>query len=258
MNFKKGFLIGILICSAVFASAYDAVGHRIVADIAYHNLSKKAKKQCDKLLGKHGIVYEATWADEIKSDKAYDYAYQWHYQNLKDNLSSADLKHLLDNPAAEGEHLFFALNMMKERLRKNRNDAEALKFIVHFMGDLHQPLHLGRLDDLGGNKVTINWFGKQTNIHAVWDGQIIDSKRMSYTEFSAYLRDKFDPQKPEFKKLSLLNSVEKSYALRTAVYSYDYSDTNNYHYVYRFADEQDEMLYLGGIQLAHFLNTIFK
>ncbi|MEI6753200.1 MAG: S1/P1 nuclease, partial [Paludibacter sp.] len=153
MKFNKLFsVLSLLLISAV-AFAYDAVGHRIVADIAYNNLTDKARAQADKVLGKKGLVYEATWADEVRSDNKYAYSYQWHYQDLDDNMTSADIKKLLDNPTAEGEHLFFALDQMQSRLKKDKNDAEALKFLIHFVGDLHQPMHMGRKDDKGGNKV---------------------------------------------------------------------------------------------------------
>ncbi|MDD3080278.1 MAG: S1/P1 nuclease [Paludibacter sp.] len=258
MLFKKNILVFILLWVTLFASAYDAVGHRIIADIAYNNLTKKARKQCDKVLGTHGIIYYATWADDVRSDKAYDYSYKWHYQNLKDSMSAGDLQKLLNDPTAEGEHLFFAIGQMKDRLKKDPNDAEALKFLVHFIGDLHQPMHLGRVEDLGGNKLSINWFGRKTNVHAVWDGQIIDSKKMSYSEFSKYLQDKYAKRRTEFKKYTILQSIETGYKIRNEIYAYDYSDTNNYYYVYRFADELDEMLYRAGIQLANTLNEVCK
>jgi len=239
-------------------SAYDAVGHRIVADIAYQNLTKKARLQVDNVLGKHGIIFEATWADEVRSDKKYAYSYKWHFQNLRDSLTSNDLKQLLDNPKSQGEHLFFAIDTLKQRLQTDKKDAEALKFLVHFVADLHQPMHLGRLQDLGGNKVSTNWFGKTINLHSLWDSYIIESNKMSYSEYSRYLQDKFEPSKAAIKKYSVLQSVEASYAIRTQIYQYDYSNTNNYHYVYFFAEKQDEMLYRGGIQLANILNTIYK
>ncbi|MGB4578069.1 MAG: S1/P1 nuclease [Paludibacter sp.] len=258
MKLRKNILTLSLLWITLFASAYDAVGHRIIADIAYQHLTNKARKQCDKVLGKHGIIYQATWADEVRSDKNYDYSYKWHYQNLKDSMTTEDLKQLLENPTAEGEHLFYAINLMTDRLKKNPSDAEALKFLVHFTGDLHQPMHLGRAEDLGGNKVEMNWFGKKTNVHAVWDAQITESKNMSYTEFSVYLQDKFKPRKAEFQKFTVLQSVEAAYLVRNAIYAYDKSDANNYHYVYRFAGDLDEMLYRGGIQLANLLNEIYK
>ncbi len=87
---------------------------------------------------------------------------------------------------------------------------------------------------------------------------MIESEKMSYSEFSRYLQDKFEPRKAEFKKHNLLQSVEASYAVRNSIYSYDTSDTSNYHYVYFFADKRDEMLYRVGIQLANILNAIYK
>ena len=258
MKFNKLFSALSLLLISTVSFAYDVVGHRIVADIAYNNLTDKARAQADKVLGKKGLVYEATWADEVRSDNKYAYSYQWHYQDLDDNITSADIKKLLDNPTAEGEHLFFALDQMQARLKKDKNDAEALKFLIHFVGDLHQPMHMGRKDDKGGNKVDFNWFGRKTNLHSVWDGALIENQKMSYSEYSQYLQDKFEPRKAEFKKHGILQSILAGYEVRNQIYNYDTSDTNNYHYVYQFGDKLDEMLYRGGIQLANVLNAIYK
>lgn len=258
MKINKHFLTFCFLGITLSMSAYDAVGHRIVADIAYDNLTDKARAQVDKVLGKRGIVYESTWADEVRSDNKYAYSYQWHYQDLDANMTTADIQKLLNNPKAEGEHLFFAIDTLTTRLKKDRNDAEALKFLVHFVADLHQPMHMGRKDDKGGNKVDFNWFGKKTNLHAVWDGMLIESEKMSYSEFSHYLQDKFEPRKAEIKKCTELQSIEAGYAAQNAIYKYDMTDTSNYHYVYHFAGIRDEMLYRGGIQLANMLNAIYK
>ena len=258
MKTINSFFTFALLLVSISLSAYDGVGHRIVASIAYQNLTEKARNQADAILGKRGIIHESTWADEIRSDKKYDYSYPWHYQNLRDSLTTADLKTALENPKSDGEHLFYAIDLMKSRLKKDKTDAEALKFLVHFMADLHQPMHLGRKEDLGGNKVDWKWFGKTINLHSLWDGYMIENQKLSYSEFSQYLQDKFEPRKAEFKKFSVVQSIEASYALRTQIYQYDKSDTNNYHYVYRFAESLDEMLYRGGIQLANLLNKIYK
>jgi len=258
MKINKHLLTFCLLGLTLSLSAYDAMGHRIVADIAYDNLTDKARLQVDKVLGKRGIVYDATWADEVRSDNKYAYSYQWHYQDLDDNMTTDGILKLMKNPKAEGEHLFFAIDTLTTRLKRDKNDAEALKFLVHFIGDLHQPMHMGRKDDKGGNKVDFNWFGRKTNLHSVWDGALIESEKMSYSEFSRYLQDKFEPRKAEIKKCNILQSVEAGYAVQKLIYSYDMSDTSNYHYVYFFADKRDEMLYRGGIQLANILNAIYK
>jgi len=258
MKINKHFLTFCFLGLTLSLFAYDGVGHRIIADIAYDNLASGARTQVDKVLGKRGIVYEATWADEVRSDNKYAFSYPFHYQDLDDNMTSAGIKKLLDNPTAEGKHLFFAIDSLIVRLKNNKSDAEALKFLVHFVGDLHQPMHMGRKDDKGGNKIEMNWFGRKTNLHSVWDGALIDNEKMSYSEFSRFLQDKFEPRKAEFRKNSLLQSIEATYVVRNSIYAYDNSDTSNYHYVYFFADKRDEMLYRGGIQLANILNTIYK
>jgi hypothetical protein len=258
MKISKHLLIGLFLGFTLSLSAYDALGHRIIAAIAYDNLTDKAKTQVDIILGRKGMVYEAVWADEIRSDSKYTYSYQWHYQDLDDNLTKANLKYLWYNPKVEGKHLFYALDSLTNRLKKVNTDKEALKFLVHFVGDLHQPMHMGRKDDKGGNMVDFNWFGRKTNLHSVWDGALIENQKMSYSEYSHYLQDKFEPRKAEFLKLDLLQSVEDTYNLRNKIYNYNPSDTNNFHYVYFFADKLDEMLYRGGIQLANVLNEIYK
>ena len=257
MNFKKGFLLMLISVISFSAVAYDAVGHRIIADIAYNNLTAKAKKQCDKVLGKHGIIYASVWADEIRSDKQYDYSYKWHYQNLKDSLTMEQLDVLFKNPTAEGEHLFFAIDQLTQRLKKDKNDAEALKFLVHFMADLHQPMHLGRAEDLGANKISVQWFGKSTNLHAVWDGMITEGQKMSYSEYSRFLQDSFEKVKAKKQSESLLQSVYSVYTLRTEIYSFGFDDKNNYKYMFKFASRNNEMLYNAGIQLAKRLNELF-
>ncbi|MFZ4725973.1 MAG: S1/P1 nuclease, partial [Paludibacter sp.] len=108
------------------------------------------------------------------------------------------------------------------------------------------------------NKISIKWFGKSINLHSLWDSYLLDERKMSYSEFSMYLQDKFEAKKPEFKKFSILESIEAGYAIRNLIYGYDTSDTNNYHYIYFFAEKQDEMMYRGGLQLANVLNAIYK
>ncbi len=257
MKYNKHIFTIILLGLSLTMYAYDAVGHRVIADIAYKNLDCKTRHKVDKVLGKHGIIYASTWADEIKSDKKYDYCYQWHFQNLKDSMTVEDLNYLLNNPTNEGEHLFYAINQMITRLKKDKKDTEALKFLVHFVGDLHQPMHLGRLEDLGGNKVKTMWFGKEINIHSLWDTYLIDNKKYTYSEFSDYLSDKFAGKRKQFAKCSINESVIASYTLKNRIYAYDMSDTSNYRYVYRFSDSLDEMLYRGGMQLAKILNDIY-
>lgn len=252
----KLFIFTLILIFSLPVMAYDAFGHRIIADIAYANLNCSTRKKVDKLLGKHGSIYEATWSDEIKSNSAYSYSYDWHFQNLRDGMTAAEIEYLYQHPTAEGKHLFFAIDSLSGALKKNKKDVEALKFLIHFVADAHQPLHLGRLEDRGGNDIMIKWFGRDIRLHQLWDTQMIEGHNFSYSEFSRYLQDRYAKRRKEFKKLSLLQSLNAVYLVRTKIYAYNYTNLNAYSYMYQFNDDLDEMLYRGGIQLANLLNAV--
>lgn len=258
MKSLKLFFVSSLLFLSFSLTAYDAVGHRIISEIAYKNLTNKARKQVDKVLGKRGVIYYSSWADEIKSDENYDYSYVWHYQNLATDLKTKDLQFLLDNPKAEGEFLFYALDSLRNQLKTSKKDAESLKFIVHLVGDLHQPMHMGRAEDLGGNRLSVKWFSRNTNLHAVWDSSVLQSRNMSSTEYAQFLLDKYAGANKVYKQYSLLQSVETVYQLANEIYEYGNEFSNAYRYTYHFIDKAEEMLYLGGIQLANILNEIYK
>lgn len=255
---KQKILFFALLFSFSFQSfAFDAVGHRIISDIAYQNLKCGTRKKVDKLLGKHGIIYASVWADDVRSDNAYAYSYNWHFQNLKDGMTKAELQFLLDNPKSEGEHLFFALDSLAVSLKKNKNDVEALKFIVHFTADLFQPMHLGRLSDRGGNDVMIKWFGRDIRLHQLWDTQMLEGQKFSYSEYSRYIQDKFVKQKKEVRKLSKTDTIWETYLLRNKIYAYDYTYLRGYNYMYEFNKDMDWQLFRAGIYLAELLNGVF-
>lgn len=244
---------------ALGANAWDAVGHRIVAEIAYRNLTGKARRQVDAVLGTRGMVYQSSWPDEIKSDTIYPQSHVWHYQNLRAGLTEQDITDLYNNPKAEGEHLFYALDSLTKVLQTDKTDAVALKFVVHIMGDMFQPMHLGHPDDKGGNRVQMRWFGRGTNLHSLWDRWLIDNTQYSYSEYVTYLNDRYADQKKQLQQLSLLDCIFLTYDRQQQIYAYqETGDTNNYHYVYRFRRDLDLSLYTAGLQLAKTLNALYK
>jgi hypothetical protein len=254
---QKILLLTVLFGFTVQSFAFDPIGHRIISEIAYDNLKCGTRKKVDELLGKRGMIYASVWADDVRSDNKYAYSYNWHFQNLKDGMTRTELQHLIDNPKSEGEHLFYALDSLTKSLKHNKNDVEALKFIVHFAADFYQPMHLGRLSDRGGNDVIIRWFGRDIRLHQLWDTQMLEGQKFSYSEYSRYIQDKFAKQKKELKKQSHLEAVWETYLLRNKIYAYDYKDLRAYNYMYQFNVDMDRQLFRGGIQLAELLNEIF-
>lgn len=259
---KKCFSLLLLSIFMLQGYAWDARGHRIVADIAYANLTKKARTRVDAVLGEKGMIWTASWPDEIKSDTIYPESHVWHYQNLNSGLSYAYLDSLLDYPTLEGKHLFYAKDSLTRVLRENPNDEVALKFIVHLAGDEFQPMHMAHADDLGGNRVRLTWFGQKTNLHSLWDRYMIEGTQYSYTEMSEMLQLKYADQKKAIYNMTERECVHRTYTCVCDLYAYQEALGEaprgyEYTYVYRFRDMMEYQLYAAGIQLAKLLNEIY-
>ena len=177
-------LLFIFLNSYVSHSSDDwgKTGHRATGEIAEKYLSRKARKEINKLLDGHSIAYVSNYADEIKSDKNYRKFSPWHYVNFP-----FDSSYEVHPKNAKGD-LIIGINTCIEVLKNSDSSKEDkvfyLKMLIHFMGDLHQPLHVGMADDKGGNDLKVKWFNNGTNLHVVWDSKMIDSYGMTYTEIA--------------------------------------------------------------------------
>ena len=169
------------------ALGWGKTGHRIVAALADAQLSGLARAHIRELLGDAESLDEAAnWPDEMKSAPTPFWqktASPWHYVTLNGVL--------YDHAPSEGDALE-ALNRFAATLRDpNASLADkqlALRFIVHLVGDLHQPLHVGKCCDRGGNDVKVKWFGRDLNLHSVWDSALVDEQQLSFTEYAARLQ----------------------------------------------------------------------
>ena len=233
-------------------------GHRIVAQVAYDNLDNKARKHVDKVLGTHGMIYLSTWPDEIKSDTIYPTSFTCHYQDLAGGMSDAEVVATLTDYPQEGGDLFMALDSLEAVLLRQPDCHDALVFYVHMMADRYCPMHLAHLDDQGGNKVKMKWFGQNTNLHSVWDSKLVENKGFSYTEYANYLYDVYGKQRKEILRMTEAETLLYTYYLTDSVYQYQSTWSGNaYHYAYRWASAMEYQLYMAGIKLAQSLNAIF-
>lgn len=269
--------ITLLLCLLITtnALAWDVVGHRIIADIAYRNLTPQARAAVDKTLGfERAMVAMSSWADEIKSDTIYSGQDKWHYQDIDPGKSDKDLAKLYNDKTLEGYFLFAAKDRFIKLLTKEPNNADALKFIIHLTADQYQPMHMGHKDDLGGNRARFYWFGRSTNLHSLWDTSMIQYTHYSSTEYCEYLCNKFGAQRDELYNLDELTCIKRTYAAATAIYkeynrlckgaktdekgAYRWAYGSEYRFTYKFMPTLDRQLYLAGIQLARTLNEIYK
>lgn len=253
--FKTILTLCVLVTS-VEAFAWGKTGHRIVGEIAQKNLSLDAQKGVQSILGNETLAKVATWADEIKSNRRYDYASPWHYVNFPYGKTYFEVK---KNP--EGDVLE-AIIRMDETLRNKRatntEKQEALKFLVHFVGDVHQPLHVGQASDRGGNSVTVLWFEEPTNLHHVWDDSILRFEEFSYTEYVNHLNQFTNEQRVAINSGTPLDWAMETRSYAEIVYNVGTDKKLGYDYQAKAKLVVEERLRSGGLRLAKILNDIFE
>jgi len=231
-------------------------GHRATGQIAEKHLTKKAKRNIDKILKGQSLAFVSTYADEIKSDKKFNKYYSWHYINMDLEQTYEQAK---KNPKGD---LVTGINTCIDVLKdKNSSDAEKnfhLKMLVHFVGDLHQPMHIGRKEDKGGNSIQVEWFGRGTNLHRVWDTNMIDDWEMSYLELADNADDLSKRQIEAIEKGTLVDWVNEVHSVTNEVYnSVKKGENLRYRYSYNHFGTVRTQLQKGGIRLAKVLNDIF-
>ncbi len=255
------FLIFIFILSSNLNHAYinptwGATGHRTVGKIAENHLSKKAKKQINKLLQGQSLAFVSTYGDEIKSDKRYAKFYSWHYVNFPFDTKYEDSD---KNPKGD---IVTGINNCIDVLENEKSIHEDkifyLKFLVHLLGDLHQPLHVGSSEDKGGNDIHVKWFGQGSNLHRVWDSNMIQSWNMGYLELALNAKNLNKQQIDAIKKGNVLDWTYESQNLAKKVYkSVRINEKLSYKYSYNHFGLVRSQLQKAGIRLAKILNDIY-
>ena len=135
----------------------------------------------------------------------------------------------------------------------------ALKFLIHFVGDVHQPMHVGRDGDRGGNNITVEWFGRTSNLHSVWDSGIIDHQGLSYTEYVAFLDRVTADEVTQWQSHPAAVWIQESQELREVAYGAMGSETVpslSWDYVNEMRPHLERRMVQGGIRLAGVLNRV--
>ena len=251
--------IGFLTTSLVFAKtpAWGPTGHRTTGKIAEKHLTKKAKRQINELLKGESLAFVSTYGDEIKSDKKYNDFYTWHYVNMP-----LDSRYEVSEKNSKGD-LVTGINKCISILKDDTSSLEDktfyLKMLVHLMGDLHQPMHIGRKDDKGGNTIQVQWFGKGTNLHRVWDENMIEQWKMSYLELADNTEVLTKLQIKAIQEGTIIDWVHDTHKLSKIAYASVQTGENlRYRYSYDHFSTVRKQLQKSGIRLAKLLNDIFK
>ncbi|PJJ60862.1 S1/P1 nuclease [Hymenobacter chitinivorans] len=239
--------------------AWGVQGHRVVGKIAENHLSKKAKDQVALLLGAERLPLVTTWADEVRYSPEYSATAPWHFINTALGLPFAEYTGVVT--AMQEPNAYLALNqnlaVLKDAKATKEQKVVALKFVIHIVGDVHQPMHVSRAEDKGGNAITVKYQGKDTNLHSLWDSGLLDYEGMTYSELATLLDKPTPVQVQQWQKDGITQWLWESYSISQQLYAEtEKSATFDYKYVPAHLPTVEDRLLQAGVRLAGLLNGV--
>lgn len=235
---------------------WGLIGHRVIGQIAEWHLKKQTSARINKILGPVSLAIASTWMDEIRSDPSYNFTNTWHWVTIPTGEQYD--KVMQESSGDAYEALKNIIGALKGGNITPTEEQEHLKMLVHLVGDLHQPLHIGTGEDRGGNDVKVLWMGEDTNLHSVWDSRMIDSKKLSYTELAQHLnRRATKPLIKEWQSISPDGWLQEAIDLRPIVYNIPEDHALGYTYLYKNYPIVEQRLLMAGVRLAGILNDIY-
>lgn len=242
------------------ALAWGKTGHRVVAALAEQRLSGLARAQIHEIMGPEGLVEASVLPDFNRSDPSVFWqktSPPWHYVTLNGVV--------YDEVPESGDALTALkrfTDILKDPSATRADKKLALEFIVHLVGDLHQPMHAGKCCDRGGNSIKVTWFGKPSNLHSVWDVSIIEEEGLSYSELAAMLNAHIgDRMAIDWWDINPQDWVSESAQLRDTLYPPPAAGKKppalGYDYVYRWTGLANRRLSQAGVRLAAYLNAVY-
>jgi len=191
--------------------AWGRKGHEIIAEIAFSRLSPTVKNTVLKYLDGLTIQQASTWMDDIRGNTTYSALEKAHYINIPSTSNpETDVQRELEKTFLELED--------KKSLNDSLIRLDLLK-IFHLIGDLHQPLHTGYESDRGGNSVTVDFFGRKSNLHRVWDSQIIEKAEIDSTAIALYIMELPQSEISSFSNVNVSAWIQESHSYLDRVYT---------------------------------------
>lgn len=239
--------------------AWGTPGHRIVGEIADSHLLPAVKIKIEKNFNIKKLADVANWADTIKKKRSQG---SWHYCNIEDSKRSYDRDRDCFGGACVVEKINEYVRVLKGRGLADKEGKEALMYLVHFVGDIHQPLHLGNAKDRGGNNIPLGFKGRSTNLHALWDGGLIYLAEKSLVQYAGDLSRRVTARDAD--AWNLLNVTE--WANESRVWALDHAyvledpgrGTLSKRYIEKSREIIDLRLSQAGVRLAGLLNRLLK
>lgn len=242
------------------AFAWGKTGHRVIGKIAEKYLTTSAKAGVKRILGEETMAEASNWPDTMRSDPAPFWqreAGPFHYVTVPKGKTYVEAGH---PPEGDGVTALQRFSATVRNPKASLADKQlALRFIIHIVGDLHQPLHAGNGTDQGANDVRVTFQGRSTNLHSVWDSALVDEEQLSYSEMAEWLGARITPAlSREWMVVDPHVWIAESTALRDQVYPTGESRSLSWRYIYDNTPRMELRLQQGGVRLAAYLNELFK
>lgn len=189
-------LLLLFVCAPIPAHAWGPSGHRIVAELAQQRLSPSAQREVARVLGgrQKRLADVANWADELRNEPAQRDLWRASSKLHFVNFGAGSCNYQPARDCARGQCVVAAIDnyarILGDRSRSRAERAQALRFVVHFVADVHQPLHASPRADKGGNTYQVRFDGKGTNLHAVWDSRLLSTRKLGWSAYAGKLAPK--------------------------------------------------------------------
>jgi len=252
-------LSGILLFNANQTDKNDnkwgQIGHYVTGEVADAYLDEEVREKVHEILEGRSMALSSVWMDDIRSDSEYDYTQTWHWTTIPDGKKYEKAEQ------EEGGDIIWALETLIDELKEGglteKEEKDKLRMVMHMIGDIHQPLHVGTGDDRGGNQVRLQWMGDDSNLHRVWDSDVINSLQMSYSEIAWEIDVVSDEEVQEWQNSTVRDWAYESMSMRDTVY--DLPDDMRIGYEYRYVNRDSifEQLLKAGVRMAGVLNEIY-
>jgi hypothetical protein len=253
--------------------AFGSNAHLIIGYIAEERICDSTRMAIEPLLDGYSLAETGLWADKIRGYSQWDYAKPWHYLNVPDGIAVADARR---NP--KGDVLAAIVEMDRQLYDTANNEeqdkeeqdikeqAQALRFLVHFIADIHQPLHVGRRDDRGGNKINVTFKPapgkrpKKSNLHRYWDSDVLNMAVVDPQAYARKLMATLQPDLADWRPGNPLDWATESLDYRAEVYDFPLAEGSaparlDEAYRVRALEILDQRLVLAGLRLAATLDA---
>lgn len=245
--------LALLAAFATPSFAWGPRGHRAVGRIAERHLTPRAARAVAELIAPEQLAYVGTWSDEIRPEPEWAKGDPWHWVTIPDGQTYESSQKNAGGDVLEAISRF--QKTLADRTAPKTERAQALKWLSHLIGDLHQPLHVGRGDDRGGNEVVVLWFGEPANLHAVWDSKVIEASELSFSELADLVDHATPEQVREWQQSGPQKWARESQRLRGQVY--ELGDRRlSYKYVHDQWPTVKRRVLQAGIRLAGEINRL--